>query len=711
VAREGHFFDLKEVESKHDDSVVLRFTRDESREKFIIDIEGAHCGTRIANLIRSAMAEYTHNFPPRYLPKYVVEPESRLAALSDGGAAAPASGARGGGVVPTYKAFCNYYDLPQSAELIAWIDALVDRRCTDMNLNLFAANFRLKPLASALKHNNYFTSFTLSDAPRETAVSAAAVTFIKNSTIKRLTVRNVDAKADGFEALGRVLKGNTAIALTHIDLSRAVMTDRGATGLAHGLGAYRGPLQELRLSHMALTPVGVDALLAAVLAHADGWLASLRVLDLSGNPLGKAAAKLAEVLRVRDGKKAGAVPLSLLLADSGVSVEPLCAALQGSSVRVLDLSGVSLAAALCMKALVAYLAHAAWLRRLVLQRTSLVGAGMRELVGAVANAADTSAVVVDVGNNLAISNADLQHLIKLVAASNGRVVGLGLADLPLEEADYATLFAALQNGDLPLAELALSLATPDAAAAAAAAASSGAAPPKTPRAQQQAAGDALVAKLGKPGAAAPAPPHAEARAKALAAACVCALRLRRLSLVGGVPLGAALNTFLELLPSLKHIVELDVSGHIGGDRALELLGAAAAHSSPLRSIAADANNASVAGFAKFRASESKSLTAFPFPRRDVAALLQLAAAPKSTLKAQSVVDAIDAIDQLCAKNAAAAPLQPTDEEETAELARIAALKAAATRQEDADDKTLKKDKSSKKSKKKDKKKDAADDDE
>jgi len=692
IAREGHMFDINLVESASPDEVVIHFERDANREKFVIDIEGDRTGTEIVNHINTAFASYSLNFTERYLIEFAVEPPSRLKPLP----ALDENSTLAGGFIAVYKAFCNYYQMPVSEALIAYVENLVGRGVTTLDLDAFAHEYRLKPIVHALKHNVYFKRFVLSDVQRETAVSAIAVSLIKNATLEDIVVRNVDAKYEGFISMGKVLAGNIRLALRHIDFSHCKMEDKGAKAFASGLEKTKLPLLSLRLNDVGIGEVGALSIVKAVAGNE--CLKGMHVLELSDNPLRASSKTLAQYLSSRDDTQ----PLQLNIAGSEAALPVVLAAVPAGGLVQLECGGHALTSD-DVNAIVSMLGSAKALRRLSVTNSELSPSQLLDIPKALAKS-EVKALILDLsGNDNLHGSTTFKEFIQVCEAAGKALGGLRLLNTSLDATELTHLYAEMTGGAgarLTLVELAVTLHPLADKEVVPVTIKSPRALTSSPSRNLKHSQSSKTVKLTA-GEAAPAPEGATTRVKELFGAVQQATCLRRLTLGGGVPLGSALMPLLKSLSDAPHLAELDIRQQAIGDAGAEAMGTALQDGAQLRVLYVDQNSFTAKGFAALGAgvARSSSIIDFPVPVAEYRALCDVKGADPDALQ-KIIID----IEDLANKNRIDVGSVPSDEE-------VLSSKKQADADDDDDDddasssheaeqEKLKKKKSSKKSKKK-----------
>lgn len=115
-------------------------------------------------------------------------------------------------------------------------------------------------------------------------LAALSVTVRSNHVLRRLIVTGCAVRAEGAVLLGKAILSNRNCALSHIDLSRNPLGDRGLLGLIEGLRTLRHTLHVLRLSECHLTHKSLAPLFFAFTDVGGGVLTSgTHDIDISQN--------------------------------------------------------------------------------------------------------------------------------------------------------------------------------------------------------------------------------------------------------------------------------------------------------------------------------------------------------------------------------------------------------------------------------------------
>lgn len=204
-----------------------------------------------------------------------------------------------GGLVETYEAWCNYYQLKPNHGLVqnlkdteaAGKDELALSSCPGIELRT-DYSINLLPLFSALNNNTYFTALSLSSiAGRREAAALLASTLEHNTHLQRVTLSGLDAQPDAFVAVGTALKKNTNNGLQEVDFSHNRMGEKGALGFAQGLMGLQRGLVLLNLANNAITPRGISSVVSS-LSDNLSIATTLTSLDLSANKIEKSGSQV-----------------------------------------------------------------------------------------------------------------------------------------------------------------------------------------------------------------------------------------------------------------------------------------------------------------------------------------------------------------------------------------------------------------------------------
>lgn len=278
IQRVGHLFDLLEIFSGDVDKCILKF------REFEIDIFAATAGIELIGIIRKAFQRISYAFADYALPKIILMPQERI--LQDLPAIDPGPAA---GLIATYEAFCDYYKVPPSQEFIKYVNDLAAQgtrdlimdQCPGIDRKDDALNFI--PIRAALRHNTYFTGFTLRNIPRRELSLCMADTLIHNVTLEKIVMSGVDMQSDAAIAIGNSLKRNNHNRVHDIDFSfNKSIGDKGALGLADGLQSLQHSMSRLNISGCQFSPKATAQIFQAFGFGKDvAW--GIVELDLSHN--------------------------------------------------------------------------------------------------------------------------------------------------------------------------------------------------------------------------------------------------------------------------------------------------------------------------------------------------------------------------------------------------------------------------------------------
>lgn len=120
------------------------------------------------------------------------------------------------GLIDVYKAYCVYYDMDVSNELIHFIEYSASRG-VDLDLSQCPGieakgetSIALLPLFHALKHNYYFRSLSLGTMKeRKEAVALLAEVTRTNCYLTKIKMANLGGEEKSFVEIGNGLKNNT----------------------------------------------------------------------------------------------------------------------------------------------------------------------------------------------------------------------------------------------------------------------------------------------------------------------------------------------------------------------------------------------------------------------------------------------------------------------------------------------------------------------
>lgn len=278
IQRVGHLFDLVEIFSGDVDKCVLKF------REFEIDITASTAGIELIGIIRKAFQRISYAFADYALPKIILMPQERI--LQDLPSIDPGPAA---GLLATYEAFCDYYKVPPSQEFVKYVNDLVQQGVRDLVMDQCPGIDRKEdplnfiPIRAALRHNTYFTGFTLRNIPRRELSLCMADTLIHNVTLEKIVLSGVDMQSDAAIAIGNSLKRNNHNRVHDIDVSfNKSIGDKGALGLADGLQSLTHSMSRLNIAGCQFSPKATAQIFQAFGFGKDvSW--GLVELDLSHN--------------------------------------------------------------------------------------------------------------------------------------------------------------------------------------------------------------------------------------------------------------------------------------------------------------------------------------------------------------------------------------------------------------------------------------------
>jgi hypothetical protein len=627
LRRSGHYYALSEVESCHTDALILKFEKEFTAHPYRFTLYGKGLGTEGVSVIQRQLSFYSHNFPPRYRPRWIVAPPSRRPEVDVAAAEATGDGGLAGGVIPAYRAFSNYYELLPDDALIAYLQELDERKETVLDLSRCGGGFRLKPLVAALKHNTYFTGIVVCDEPRETAVSAVAIALIRNATLTTVKVTNVGATAESFKNLGKVMRGNAQHTVTDLVLDGSFMGDAGAADLALGLSAPHTSLRTVSLRNGRVGARGSVAVLNALTSH-EGGTARLATLALDRCDLSQAGTELSEVLR-----RAAPTLTSISLRSTGVNCGKLTSMLHESKLSTtltsLDLSGS--AKSIDVDSLGAVMASGRALKSLSLTHCGISALkATRILVAGSSNVSVVTGLHIDLSDNPlgGVPDAFEAFVEAIETASNGGFVdGFGLANTKLSTDEFSTICDTLTNGTNTASHLTICLDEGDGGASADLGPHGEPAPPScTPAGGASGASGSGLSAPARVVAALT--PRSRAAADSsgsrstftrsqilmravLKSTTLRSLRIRPSTKSAGMFVGKDMAPFLLSLKKGK-LERLDVSGHRAGDVGIRALADLVKSSETLTHVAADGNVPSIGALDELRDAFAKNKSVVHF---------------------------------------------------------------------------------------------------
>ncbi|KAJ6238624.1 leucine-rich repeat [Anaeramoeba flamelloides] len=244
----------------------------------------------------------------------------------------------GNGFSEQYKAWCSYYKTPISKAFLKFVKNECyenknkrKRKVLDLSnfkrIDLYMDNsIDIYPIVAALKHNDYFTEFKLSNIYRKDPITLMSEVLEFNSTLTKMTLSGLES-SEGFGKLGKAIKKNPHCQLTLIDLSGNKIQNKEAKNLAHGLSCIQY-LETLNLSFCNLSESSVATILLNLLACKN-----IKYLNLSGNKFGKKGAELLNQVILKNQLKV------LMLDFTGIDFRYISTSLVQSKIEILSLIG------------------------------------------------------------------------------------------------------------------------------------------------------------------------------------------------------------------------------------------------------------------------------------------------------------------------------------------------------------------------------------
>ncbi|KAJ3450562.1 leucine-rich repeat isoform f [Anaeramoeba flamelloides] len=245
---------------------------------------------------------------------------------------------QGNGFSEQYKAWCSYYKTPISKAFLKFVkNECYENKNKGKRKMLDLSNFRridlymdnsidIYPIVAALKHNDYFTKFRLSNIYRKDPITLMSEVLEFNSSLTEMTLSGLES-SEGFGKLGKAIRKNPDLHLTLIDLSGNKIQSKEAKNLAHGLSCLQY-LETLNLSFCNLSESSVATILLNLLACKN-----IKYLSLSGNKFGKKGAELLNQVILKNQLKV------LMLDFTGIDFRYISSSLVKSKIEVLSLIG------------------------------------------------------------------------------------------------------------------------------------------------------------------------------------------------------------------------------------------------------------------------------------------------------------------------------------------------------------------------------------
>eukprot|EP01086_Lenisia_limosa_P002429 TRINITY_DN1557_c0_g1_i1.p1 TRINITY_DN1557_c0_g1~~TRINITY_DN1557_c0_g1_i1.p1 ORF type:complete len:538 (-),score=155.43 TRINITY_DN1557_c0_g1_i1:89-1702(-) len=316
VARQGHFYELKELQSESPDDVKFVF------KDFILAgrFEGAEAA--LGKVIWSLRMIYGGGSK---LPvKITVAPEGRKLPVPD------VKLGDCGGYAMTYRAVASILNIPPREDVCWDIESIWGpSEITEFNLGEFdvMVGKDLQALVQPLRYNPYFTAFSAKHMQMgKEGLGYLGDVFRYNSTITDLVLTDIGANKQDWVTFFDTLATNSSLALSTISITNAAIDDKAAISLANLIGNLKQGIKSLDLSGCQAEKKGCTAICNALKKNGKST-ATLVDLNFSKNQLGAdGSSALANFLSTPNCVK------KLILSDCGVSVDPVAQAIiRGSS--------------------------------------------------------------------------------------------------------------------------------------------------------------------------------------------------------------------------------------------------------------------------------------------------------------------------------------------------------------------------------------------
>ncbi|KAH3759492.1 RasGTPase-activating protein [Pelomyxa schiedti] len=246
LLKEGHSLDLVELSSNTPTEVKLVF------KSFEISGETDQAD-EIIFCIRRAFLYNFSGIPEEFRFKLNITPVSRIETIDAPGLAIC------GGFVGTYKAMCNYHNVPVNSSLCWDIENLYsNNRNFDISCffsdeveeptNIVATSLMatatsyLVPILQAIWHNSYFLSLVIKDTKVDKALGALSEMLRLNNTLTSLSLVNVSLSDRGFTTLFEAMANNQQCIIESIDISdNNYLEDKALTALGLYLVSTQAP--------------------------------------------------------------------------------------------------------------------------------------------------------------------------------------------------------------------------------------------------------------------------------------------------------------------------------------------------------------------------------------------------------------------------------------------------------------------------------------
>eukprot|EP01119_Soliformovum_irregulare_P002545 TRINITY_DN1278_c0_g1_i1.p1 TRINITY_DN1278_c0_g1~~TRINITY_DN1278_c0_g1_i1.p1 ORF type:complete len:952 (+),score=343.92 TRINITY_DN1278_c0_g1_i1:87-2942(+) len=275
VAREGHWLELLQLKSPKPNEVDLTF----KQFKLVFTSNAAD---EIINAINLAYTTAFPGVPTTGRFKMEVSPASRVKEVT------PTEQPLGG-FIPTYKAVCDYFEVPVRDDIIWDMENLfIPGNMKSFNLKEFEQPMginEIRTLLTTLQYNNYFKSLVIKNLPIDKTMAQVIAECVRsNTTIEEFVLSRAGLK-DGMVAIAEGLAFNKNLALTSVNLSGNSLEDpKAGSALAQYLGGMSRGLVKLDLSSCNLPKASVSAILNSLKKNVH-MSSSLTYLDVSDNKL------------------------------------------------------------------------------------------------------------------------------------------------------------------------------------------------------------------------------------------------------------------------------------------------------------------------------------------------------------------------------------------------------------------------------------------
>ncbi|KAJ6244808.1 leucine-rich repeat [Anaeramoeba flamelloides] len=254
----------------------------------------------------------------------------------------------GNGFIKSYKAWCSFYRTPISNSFIIFVKSQCfenknkkKKKMIDLSnfkkIDLYVKNsIDIYPIISALKYNDYFREFKLTNVYRKDPITLLSYVLESNYSIEKVTLSGLESY-EGFARFGQAVRANQNCQLTYLDLSGNKITKNESKKFANGLKC----LNELRTLNLSFCGL-VDSSLSNIIEGVRG-LNKFESLNLSGNKFGsKSTNLLTHLLSIKrqKNKTNRKMTLQLLMLDfTGIRFKPISAALYHSHIQYLSFIG------------------------------------------------------------------------------------------------------------------------------------------------------------------------------------------------------------------------------------------------------------------------------------------------------------------------------------------------------------------------------------